>query len=92
MTASSVKCLTAGSFPQAPSPAGRVRTCTLCGRMLIRLAMETDTPSYHRPVREERAGEEVFWALFAMLTGLVLARVVDPVTALEILMIITGGA
>ena len=34
--------------------------------------------------------KKVFWAVFAAVTGLVLARVVDPVTAQQIVGIITG--
>jgi len=44
----------------------------------------------HRSVREERAGKKVFWALFVAMGGLVLARVVDPVTAHQVVGMITG--
>jgi hypothetical protein len=33
---------------------------------------------------------KVFWTLFVAMTGLVLARVVDPVTAQQVVGIITG--
>ena len=34
--------------------------------------------------------KRVFWTLFVMMAGLVLARVVDPVTAQQVVRIITG--
>jgi len=34
--------------------------------------------------------KKVFWTLFVAMAGLVLARVVDPVTARQVVGIITG--
>jgi len=34
--------------------------------------------------------KKVFWTMFVAMVGLVLARVVDPVTAQQVLGIITG--
>jgi hypothetical protein len=34
--------------------------------------------------------KKIFWTLFVAMAGLVLARVVDPVTAQKIIGIITG--
>jgi len=34
--------------------------------------------------------KKVFWALFVAMAGLMLARVVDPVTAQQVVMAMTG--
>jgi len=45
-----------------------------------------------RGVREERAGEKKIWTPFVPMAGLVLARVVEPVTAREVVEIISSAA
>jgi hypothetical protein len=58
---------------------------------LIRLAMKTDTEAIAALFGKNEQIRKVFWAVFATLAGLVLAQVVDPATAQEILRAITGG-
>jgi hypothetical protein len=58
---------------------------------LIRLAMATDTGAIVSLFGRNEQVRKVFWVVFVTLAGLVLAQVVDPVTAQEILRVITGG-
>ncbi len=53
--------------------------------------MQTDTEAIAALFGKNEQLRKVFWAVFAALAGLVLAQVVDPVTAQEILKAITGA-
>ena len=44
----------------------------------------------HRCVWKNEQAKKVFWTLFVAMAGLVLARVVDPGTARQVVGIITG--
>jgi hypothetical protein len=44
----------------------------------------------HRSVRKNEHVKKVFWTVFVAMAGLVLARVVDPATAQQVVGIITG--
>ncbi|MFA4861407.1 hypothetical protein [Methanoregula sp.] len=57
---------------------------------LIQKAMKADTDAAIEAFGKNEQIKKVFWAVFVMMTGLVLARVVDPVTAQQIVGIITG--
>jgi len=57
---------------------------------LVRRAMKADTDAVIDSFGKNEQIKKVFWALFVALAGLVLARVVDPVTAQQIVGIITG--
>jgi hypothetical protein len=57
---------------------------------LIRQAMKTDTEQILTLFGKNEQFRKVFWAVFIALAGLVLAQVVDPVTAQEIIRLIAG--
>ncbi|MGD0079853.1 MAG: hypothetical protein ABSB80_04285 [Methanoregula sp.] len=57
---------------------------------LIRYAMNTDTYAVLDVFGKNEQVKKVFWALFIATAGLVLAQVVDPLTAQKIVGIITG--
>ena len=57
---------------------------------LIRFAMKADTDAVLDAFGKNEQVKKVFWALFIATAGLVLAEVVDPVTAQAILAAITG--
>jgi hypothetical protein len=57
---------------------------------LIQRAMKADTDAAIEAFGKNEQVKKVFWAVFAVLAGLVLAQVVDPVTAQQVVGIITG--
>jgi hypothetical protein len=57
---------------------------------LIQRAMKTDTDVVIDAFGKNEQVRKVFWTLFMAIAGLVLARVVDPVTAQQVVGIITG--
>ena len=58
---------------------------------LIRQAMLVDTDAVLEAFGRNEQTRKVFWALFVATAGLVLAEVVDPAAAQEILAAITGA-
>ena len=56
---------------------------------VIRRAMKADADSVIDAFGKNEQVKTVFWALFAAMAGLVLAQVVDPVTAQQIISLIT---
>jgi hypothetical protein len=58
---------------------------------LIRRAMIPDAEAVIEAFGKNEQVKKRFWALFAALAGLILAKVVDPVTAQQIDGIITGA-
>lgn len=59
---------------------------------IIRQAMMADTDSVIDAFGKNEHVKKVFWAIFAALAGLVLAQVLDPATAQQVVGIITGIA
>jgi hypothetical protein len=57
---------------------------------LIRKAMMTDTDTIILLFGKNEQVKKVFWTVFIVLAGFVLAQVVDPATAQEIIRILTG--
>ncbi|MFA4861894.1 hypothetical protein [Methanoregula sp.] len=57
---------------------------------LIRKAMKADAEMVIEAFGKNEQVRKVFWALFAAMAGLVLARVVDPVTAQQVVRMIAG--
>jgi hypothetical protein len=57
---------------------------------LIRSAMNVDTDAVLDAFGKNEQVKKVFWAFFAATAGLVLAQVLDPVTAQQIIAVITG--
>jgi hypothetical protein len=57
---------------------------------LIQCAMKTDADAVINAFGKNEQIKKVFWTLFVAMAGLVLARVVDPVTAQQVVGIITG--
>jgi hypothetical protein len=57
---------------------------------LIQCAMKADADAVIEAFGKNEQVKKVFWTLFVGMTGLVLARVVDPVTAQQVVGIITG--
>lgn len=57
---------------------------------LIQRAMKADTDAVIDMFGKNEQVKKVFWALFIMMAGLVLTRIVDPVTARQVVGIITG--
>ena len=53
-------------------------------------AMKADTDAVIDMFGKNEQVKKVFWTLFVMMAGLVLARVVDPVTAQQAVGIIAG--
>jgi hypothetical protein len=58
---------------------------------LIRQGMMTDTETILRLFGKNEQVKKVFWSVFIVLAGFVLAQVVDPVTAQQIVGILTGA-
>ena len=56
----------------------------------IQRARKADTDAAIDAFGKNEQVRKVFWTLFVALAGLVLARVVDPVTAQQVVGIITG--
>jgi hypothetical protein len=56
---------------------------------LIQRDMKADTDAVIDAFGENEQVKKVFWTLFVEMTGLVLARVVDPVTTQQVEGIIT---
>jgi hypothetical protein len=52
--------------------------------------MKADTDAVIDMFGKNEQIKKVFWTLFAAMAGLVLARIVDPVTAQQVVGIITG--
>ena len=57
---------------------------------LIQPGMKADTDAVIVAFGKNEQIKKVFWTLFVAMAGLVLARVVDPVTAQQVVGIITG--
>ena len=57
---------------------------------LMQWAMKADTDAVIDMFGKNEQVKKVFWTLFVMMAGLVLARVVDPVTAQQVVGIIAG--
>jgi hypothetical protein len=57
---------------------------------LIQQAMKADTDAAIEAFGKNEQVKKVFWTLFISMAGLVLAQVLDPVTAQQIVTIITG--
>ena len=57
---------------------------------LIQRGMKADTDAAIDAFGKNEQVKKVFWALFVAMAGLVLARVLDPATAQQIVGIITG--
>ena len=58
---------------------------------LIQQGMKADTGSVINAFGKNEQVKKVFWTLFIAMAGLVLARVVDPVTAQQVVVMITGS-
>jgi len=58
--------------------------------MLILRAMKADTTAAIEAFGKNEQVKKVFWTFFISMAGLVLARVVDPATAQQIVGLITG--
>ena len=57
---------------------------------LIQKAMKADAEAAIEAFGKNEQVKRVFWSLFVVMAGLVLARVVDPVTAQQVVGIIAG--
>jgi hypothetical protein len=57
---------------------------------IIQRAMKTDTDAVLEAFGKNEQVKKVFWALFAAMAGLMAAQVLDPVTAHQVVGIITG--
>jgi hypothetical protein len=57
---------------------------------LMQKGMKADTEAVINAFGKNEQFKKVFWTLFVAMAGLVLARVVDPVTAQQIVGMITG--
>ena len=57
---------------------------------LIQYGMKADTDAAIEAFGKNEQVKKVFWALFVAMAGLVLTRVVDPVTAQQVVGMITG--
>jgi hypothetical protein len=58
---------------------------------LIRLAMKADTEALVLLIGKNEQAKRVFWSIFLLLAGLLLARMVDPATAGQVIRILAGG-
>ena len=58
---------------------------------LIQCAMKTDADAVIKAFGKNEQVKKVFWTLFVAMAGLVLARVVDPVTAQQVVGILSGA-
>lgn len=57
---------------------------------LIQCAMKADADTVIDAFGKNEQVKKVFWALFAAMAGLMAAQVLDPVTAQQVVGIITG--
>jgi len=57
---------------------------------IIQWAMKADADAIIEAFGKNEQVKKVFWAMFAAMAGLVLARVVDPVTAQQVARVIAG--
>ena len=57
---------------------------------IMQQAMKADADAAIEAFGKNEQVKKVFWTLFVTMAGLVLARVVDPVTAQQVVGIITG--
>jgi hypothetical protein len=57
---------------------------------LIQRAMKADTAAAIEAFGKNEQVKKVFWTLFVAMAGLVLAQVLDPTTAQQIVGLITG--
>jgi hypothetical protein len=57
---------------------------------LMQQAMKVDADAAIEAFGKNEQVNRVFWTLFVAMAGLVLARVVDPVTAQQVVGMITG--
>jgi hypothetical protein len=57
---------------------------------LVQCAMKADADAVIDAFGKNEQVKKVFWTLFVAMAGLVLARVVDPVTAQQVVALITG--
>jgi hypothetical protein len=57
---------------------------------LIRKAMKADADSVIEAFGKNEQVKKIFWAVFAALAGIILAQIVDPVTARQVIGIVTG--
>jgi len=57
---------------------------------LIQCGMKADADAAIEAFGKNEQVKKVFWTLFVAMAGLVLARVVDPVTAQQVVALITG--
>ncbi len=57
---------------------------------LMQWGMKADTDAVIEAFGKNEQVKKVFWALFIAMAGLVMARVVDPVTAQQVVGLITG--
>jgi hypothetical protein len=58
---------------------------------LMQKAMKADNETIIEAFGKNEHVRKVFWTLFAAMAGLVLAQVVDPATAQQIIGIMTGS-
>jgi F0F1-type ATP synthase assembly protein I len=57
---------------------------------LIQYAMKTDADAVIDAFGKNEQVKKVFWTLFVAMAGVILARVMDPVTAQQVVGMITG--
>jgi hypothetical protein len=57
---------------------------------LIQRAMKTDVDTAIEAFGKNEQVKKVFWTMFVSMAGLILARVLDPVTAQQVVGVITG--
>jgi hypothetical protein len=57
---------------------------------LIQRAMKTDVNAAINAFGKNEQTKKVFWTMFVSMTGLVLAQVLDPETARQVVGVITG--
>jgi F0F1-type ATP synthase assembly protein I len=57
---------------------------------LVQCAMKADADAAIEAFGKNEQVKRVFWTLFIAMAGVVLARVVDPVTAHQVVRMITG--
>jgi len=58
---------------------------------LIQCAMKADADAVIEASGKNEKVKKIFWTLFVAMAGLILARVVDPVTTQHVVGIIKGG-
>ena len=57
---------------------------------VLRRAMQADADAVIMAFGKNEQVKKIFWALFAAMAGLVLARIIDPATAQQLVGLITG--